>query len=68
MSETSISEPNHAGPIKVTISDPATGDVLEERVVANDYVLITVGNRYVKSYQIFGRTHQINIAVKSGAE
>lgn len=51
------------GPIKVTIANAENGDVLEERVVANDYCLITVGNRYVKSIQIMGRTHMIAVAV-----
>lgn len=34
-------------PIKVTVSDPATGEVLGEQVVDNDYVVICAGNRYV---------------------
>lgn len=53
----------HQGPIKVTISDPDTGQVLEEKVVSNNYVLICAGNRYLKSMQIWGRTHQLNVAV-----
>jgi hypothetical protein len=32
--------------------------------VANDYVLITTGNRYVKSVQVMGRTHMIAVAVE----
>jgi hypothetical protein len=58
----------HEGPIKVTISDPTTGEVLVERIVENDYMLITVGNRYVKSLQTMGRpgraTHMIAVAVQ----
>lgn len=54
---------SHIKPVKVTVSDPETGEVLESRVVANDYVLITVGNRYVKSIQQMGRTHMIAVAV-----
>lgn len=50
-------------PVKVTLSDPFTGEVLEERVIMNDYILVTAGNRYVKSMQILGRTHMIAIAV-----
>jgi hypothetical protein len=54
-------------PIKVTISDPETGQELESRVVENDYVLITAGNRYIKSLQIMGApgraTHMIAVAV-----
>jgi hypothetical protein len=55
---------DHQKPIRVTISDPETGEELESRVVANDYVLITVGNRYVKSAQTFGKTHVLAIAVE----
>lgn len=56
-------DPDFRKPIKVTISDPDTGAILEERVVANDYLLVTVGNRYVKSIQIMGRTHMFAVAV-----
>ena len=54
---------SHEKPVKVTVSDPETGEVLESRVIANDYVLITAGNRYVKSIQQMGRTHMIAVAV-----
>jgi hypothetical protein len=53
----------HSGPIKVTVSDPETGEVLQSKVIHNDYILITAGNRYLKSMQIWGKTHQLNIAV-----
>lgn len=36
-----------ADPIKVTISDPESGEVLAEQVVDNDFVLICAGNRYL---------------------
>ena len=53
-------------PIKVTVSDPETGEVLASRVVENDYILICAGNRYVKSVQFMGkpqrRTHMIAVA------
>jgi hypothetical protein len=32
-----------AAPVKVTVSDPETGDVLGEQVVDNDYVLVCAG-------------------------
>lgn len=54
---------DHIKPVKVTVSDPDTGEVLESRVVANDYVIICAGNRYIKSTQIMGRTHMIAVAV-----
>lgn len=50
------------GPIKVTISDPATGDVLEEKIIDNDYVLICAGNRYLKSIQRMGTTYMLAVA------
>lgn len=48
--------------VKVKVCDPETDAVLEERVVENDYVVVCAGNRYVKSWQIWGSTHQVNIA------
>lgn len=34
-------------PIKVTVSDPTTGEVLGEQIVENDYVVICAGDRYL---------------------
>lgn len=48
--------------IKVKICDPETDAVLEERVVDNDFVVVCAGNRFVKSWQMWGSTFQINIA------
>lgn len=48
--------------VKVQVRDPDTDAMLEERIVDNDYVVICVGNRYIKSSQIWGTTHQLNIA------
>ena len=50
-------------PVRVTVSDPDTGEKLDEVIVNNDYCLITAGNRYVKNIQIWGRTHTISVAV-----
>jgi len=49
-------------PIMVTVTDPETGEVLGQKVVKDDYVLIVVGRRYLKSMQVWGRTHQLNVA------
>jgi len=49
--------------VKVTVTDPESGEVLQERVVSNDYVLIVAGNRYLKSHQIMGSTHMLAVAV-----
>jgi hypothetical protein len=54
---------NQNKPIKVTISDPETGQILEEKFVANDYMIVCAGNRYLKSVQIMGRTHMLVVAV-----
>ena len=49
-------------PIKVTISDPDTGEVLAEQTVENDYVVICAGNRYVHGTQAHGSgTHVVTI-------
>lgn len=39
------------GPVKVTVSDPETGEVLAEQVITNDYVVITAGNTYIDRVQ-----------------
>lgn len=50
------------GPVNVTVSDPETGKVFEEKIVDNDYLIITNGRRYVKSIQIMGKTHMLAVA------
>jgi len=51
-------------PVRVTISDPETGEQLESRILSNDYCVITAGNRYVKHTQVMGRTHIFSVAVE----
>ncbi len=63
-----MSEEEYQGPVKVTVTRPDTGEVLKEQVVSDDYLLICNGNRYVKSWQMFGRTHQVNIAYAPPSE
>lgn len=53
-------------PIKVTVSDPASGEVLEERIVDNDFMLICAGNRYLNGVQAYGNGTQV-LTVKCGA-
>lgn len=48
--------------VKVQVRDLDTDAVLEERIVDNDYVVVCAGNRYIKSMQVWGTTHQLNIA------
>jgi hypothetical protein len=57
-----VKKSDHVGPVKVTVTIPETGEVIKEQIVRDDYMIICNGNRYVKSYQIWGETHQINIA------
>ncbi|WP_313243721.1 hypothetical protein [Stenotrophomonas rhizophila] len=51
-----------ADSIKVTVTDPATGRVLQEKTITNDYIVICAGNRYVKNLQVMGSTHMIAVA------
>lgn len=50
-------------PVNVSVFDAETGQLLQEKIINNDYCLVTVGNRYVKSIQIMGKTHMLAIAV-----
>lgn len=50
-----------SGPVKVTVSDPATGKVLGESIVDNDYVLIVNGTCHVSSTQVTANTHTLVI-------
>lgn len=60
---------DYGQPVKVTVSDPDTGAVLEEKVLGrNDYVVITTGNRYIKSMQVWGQTHTVHIAMSKPAK
>lgn len=48
-------------PVKVTVSDPETGAVFEEKIVDNNYVIVCAGNRYIDGINITGSTHCIYI-------
>lgn len=49
-------------PIKVTVSDPTTGEVFEERVIDNDYVLLCAGDRYLSGARSYGNgTHVLTV-------
>lgn len=60
---TDVNIPKELSRIKVTVSDPDTGEVLEEKIINNEYTVVCAGNRYIKSMQQWGSTHQLNIAV-----
>ena len=52
--------------IKVTVTDPDSGEVLGERVIENDYMLICAGSRYLHSTDAHANgTHVLTI---KGAE
>lgn len=59
--EAPVGERDHTKPVKVTISDPETGEVFESRTMANDYCIITAGDVFVKSVNAMGRTHMIAV-------
>ena len=40
-------------PIKITVTDPESGEVLGEQVIDNDYVVICAGSRYVSGTQTY---------------
>lgn len=47
--------------VKITVSDPDTGKVLEEKICRNDYCVIVAGSRYVDHIRVMGRTHIVTI-------
>lgn len=53
-----------AEPIKVTVSDPATGEVLGEQVISDDYIVICAGNRYVSGTQSYPAKGTAVITIK----
>lgn len=56
-----MSDREYPKPVKITVSDPDTGEVFEERVCENDYCLITAGIVTVKHINVMGRTHMIAV-------
>ena len=56
---------NMADPIKVTVTDPASGDVLAEKVIDDDYVILCAGNRYVDGIQQYPKAGTTVITVKT---
>lgn len=49
-------------PIKVTVSDPDTGEVLGERVLEDDYMIICAGEAYLDSTNTYPNgTHVLTV-------
>lgn len=46
-------------PVRVTVSDPKTGEEFESRVVDNDFMVICAGDRYIDSVQAYGNGTQV---------
>ena len=48
--------------VKVTVSDPDSGEVLGERVIRNDYMLVCAGTRYLANTQSHANgTHVLTV-------
>ena len=55
-------------PIKVTVTDPETGEVLGEQVIEDDYMVICAGNRYLAGTQAHANgTHVLTVKVDIAA-
>lgn len=48
-----------ADPIKVTVSDPETGEVFESRILDNDFMVLCAGNRYLDGVQAHANGTQV---------
>ena len=56
-----------AEPIKVTVTDPDSGEVLGEQLLDNDYLVICAGNRYLAHADAHANgTHVVTIKRDSG--
>jgi hypothetical protein len=56
-----------AEPIKVTVTDPDSGEVLGEQLLDNDYLVICAGNRYIAHTNAHANgTHVVTIKRDSG--
>jgi hypothetical protein len=54
---------SHA-PIKVTVTDPESGEVLGEHTIENDYVLVCAGSCYLDGTQAYPGTGTHVLTVK----
>lgn len=49
-------------PVKVTVTDPETGEVLAETIVRNDYTIIVAGTCYVDGISTYANgTHVLTV-------
>lgn len=54
--------------VKVTVSDPTTGEVLSERVVDDDYVLVCAGRVHLASTQRYPTKGTTVLTIKTDAK
>ena len=45
--------------IRVTVSDPETGEVLETRDIEDDFIVLAEGKSYVAGVQAYGNGTQV---------
>jgi len=50
--------------IRVTVTDPDSGEVLAEKVLDNDYMVICAGNRYVDGIQTYPAVGTAVVTIK----
>jgi hypothetical protein len=55
-----------SAPIKVTVSDPTTGEVLGEQIIKDDYMVICAGSRYVANTQAYPTKGTHVVTIKRG--
>ncbi len=58
-----MTEPtDQAKPIKVTVTDPESGEVLGEQLLENDYLLLVAGTAHLAGAQKYGNgTHVLTV-------
>lgn len=54
-------------PVKVTVTDPTTGEVLGEQTIDNDYIVVCAGTRYVSGTQLYPGKGTAVITIKDSA-
>ena len=62
-----MKEPTDDAPLKVTVTDPATGKVLNEYTLENDFAVICAGNKYIGHAQRMGKTVMLSIKTREPA-
>lgn len=50
--------------IQVTITDPDSGEVLAEKLLDNDYLVVCAGNRYVDGVQAYPTKGTVVVTIK----